>query len=227
MMELADYRDQFLRGQSSEGNHFTAKLESEANSIRQVIGNTAQPSQSDLERVRRFLIDVEMWKADCMEERTGNAVKNPPHQIWASLQGAITASRDLSALLSIMDLVGFGSSRDENTGIRRAKRATAVLRFLDPDEWGVVDWRTIAMLTFYKRNKFCMDRAVEDAKTLKKREAAKLFDVVDEKAALEIVEEYRSMRDQRSPRTVDVELALYGASFLAWPRSKKKTARRA
>lgn len=218
-MELADYR--------KSDDPFTTGLEAEARAIRQVIQTTDKPSESDLQRVRHFLIDVEKWKADCMEERTGNAVRNHARQIWESLRSAITASSDLAALLSIMNLVGFGSSRDENTGQRRAKRATAVLRFLDPDQWGTVDWRTIAVLSFYKKNHFDMGLALHEAKRHEVRTIASDFDLVDEKTALEIVQEYREMRDKRLPRTVDVELALYGASFLAWPRPKQPRHRRA
>lgn len=209
-MQLAYYR--------KSDDHLTTYLEKEARAIQQVIQDTAQPSASDLQRVQQFLIDVEIWKADCMEEGTGNAVKNPPMQIWASLQSAVTAANDLGALFSVMDLVGFGSARDENTGQRRAKRATAVMRFLNPNEWGTVDWRTIAMLSFYKNNRFNMDLALKEAKKHDMRTIASDLDFVDENMALGIVQEYRNMRDQQLPRTVDVELALYGASFLAWPR---------
>lgn len=209
-MQLAYYR--------KCDDRLTTYLEGEAQAIRRLIQSTAQPSASDLERVQQFLINVEIWKADCMEERTGNAAKNHPREIWDSLQGAVTASNDRSALLSIMNLIGFGSARDENTGQRRAKRATAVLRFLDPNEWGTVDWRTIAMFGFYKKNGFDMEMALEEAKKHDIRTIASDFDLVDERIALGIVQEYRSMRDQELPRTVDVELALYGASFLAWPR---------
>ena len=48
---------------------------------------------------------------------------------------------------------------------------------------------------------------------------ASLFDLIDEKMALSIVQEYRSMREPNLPRTVDVELNLYNASFVAWPRT--------
>jgi len=209
-MQLAYYR--------RPDDHRTTYLEEEAQAIRQLIQDRAQPSDEDFKRVQQFLIDVEIWKADCMEERTGNAVKNHPTEIWHSLQGAVTASDDTSALLSVMNLIGFGSARDENTGQRRAKRATAVLRFLDPDEWGTVDWRTIAMLSFYKKNHSDMEMALEEAKQHNIRTIASDFDMVDEGMAVGILHEYRSMRCHNLPRTVDVELAFYGASFLAWPR---------
>jgi hypothetical protein len=212
-MQLAYYR--------RSDDHLTTYLEREAQDIRQVIQGTAQPSVGDLKRIQEFLIDIEKWKADCMEERTGNAVRNPPMQIWASLQRAINAVNDVDALLSIMNLIGFGSAIDENTGQRRAKRATAVMRFLNPNEWGTVDWRTIAMLSFYKKNDSNMDFALKEAKKHNMRTVASDLDCVDENMAIGIVQEYRNMRDQQLPRTVDVELALYGASFLAWPRPKQ------
>jgi hypothetical protein len=193
----------------------TVYLENEAQAIKQLMQNTVHPSASDLGRTQQFLIKVELWKADCMQQRTGNAARNHPRKIWDFLQGAVTASNDRSALLSIMNLIGFGAAKDENTGQRQAKRATAVLRFLDPDECGTVDWRTIAILCFYRKNHFDMEMALEEAKKYDIRTIASSFDAVDENIALEIVQEYRSMRDQKLPRTVDVELALYGASFLA------------
>jgi len=221
-MELADYLENFLRGLSSEGHNFTARLEAEAKSIRSVILETpSKPAETELQRVKSFLLDVERWKADCMEELTGNAAKNDASQIWNALRTAITSSSDRDALLAIMNLVGLGSSKDENTGQRRAKRATAVLRFLDPNQWGVVDWRTIAILSFYKKNNYDINQAVQEAKTYDKREIASLFDLIDEEMALNIVREYRAMKDQKLPRTVDVELALYGASFWAWPRLRQ------
>jgi hypothetical protein len=209
-MELAYYR--------RRDDHLTTYLEGEAQVIRCLTQNTSQPSATDLERVQNFLIDVELWKADCMQERTGNAVRNHPRLVWDSLQGAVTASDDRGALLQIMNLIGFGSAKDENTGQRKAKRATAVLRFLDPAEWGTVDWRTIAVLCFYRKNHFDMEIALEEAKKHDKRTMASDFDSIDERMALEIIQEYRGMRYEKLPRTVDVELALYGASFLAWPR---------
>lgn len=133
--ELADYLERFLRGLSEADRNFTAHIEKEAIAICNMILQTPnEPSDIDLERAKRFLLDVERWKANCLEELTGNAARNTMKQIWEALRGAINASSDTAALLLIMDLIGFGSSRDEETGLRRAKRATAVLRFLNPSQ---------------------------------------------------------------------------------------------
>lgn len=221
-MGLSDYLEKFLSGLSEADRNFTTHIEEEAIAIRCIIlGTMNEPSEIDLERTKQFLLDVEKWKADCMEELTGNAARNTAKQIWEALRRAITTSSDLDRLLSIMDLIGFGSSRDEKTGLRRAKRATAVLRFLNPSEWGVVDWRTIALLSFYKKHCFDMDYTIQEAAKWDRNEIAALFDVIDEKTALSIVREYRGMRNEKLHRTVDVELALYGTSFLAWPRPNR------
>lgn len=227
-MHLSDCRQDFLRQLSPESHRLTAHLEAEARSIRDLVARAADsPSENDCARTRQFLVDVELWKADCMEDLTGNALRNSPRETWSAIQGALTARDDRVALLSIMALVGFGSSRDEHTGLRRAKRATAVLRFLDPDQWGTIDWRTTAILSFYKKADLDIGFALEQARRHSIGKIASDFDLIDEEAALQIEREYRKMRDERSPRTVDVELALYGASFLAWPRPDKRSRQRA
>lgn len=226
-MELFECYDNFMRGLSRQDHEFTARLEAEARNIRSMIlRHGSKPPESELHRVKSFLLDVEKWKADCREEQTGNAFRNEPDQIWSALRGAVTATSDLDALISIMNLIGFGSSRDEETGQRRAKRATAVLRFLDPDEWGVVDWRTIAILSLYEKHGYDMDNTIEEARRNKMQEMASLFELVNEELALDEVKKYRNLRNSKLPRTVNVELALYGASFLAWPRLKERGRRR-
>jgi hypothetical protein len=186
-MELSECYDNFMRGMSSQDRNFTARLETEAKNIRSVILlHGSKPPESEFHRVKNFLLDIEKWKADCLEELTGNAIRNEPSQISNALCGAVTATNDLDALTSIMNLIGFGSSRDEKTGQRRAKRATAVLRFLDPDEWGVVDWRTIAILSLYEKHAYDMNKAIEEARGNKMQEMASLFEFVNETVALDI-----------------------------------------
>ncbi len=219
-MELVHCLNSFMESLSSRNRAFTRSLETKAQSINSLIrqkGDTS-PKSEELRQVTDFLVEIEKWKADCREEQTGNAERNEPDQIWSALKQAVNASDDRTALLSIMTLTGFGSARDRDTGQRRAKRATAVLRFLNPEMWGVVDWRVCAILGLYKKNKLNIGLAIQAGQKYKMNEMARLYDVVDEDAAIDIVRHYRSWRTPKLPRTVDVELALYGASFLAWPR---------
>ena len=130
-MELTDGLDKYKS--DSAFYSFTVQLESQAQGILDLLDKYGdQPSQSALAQVKSFLLKVEKWKAGCLQQRTGNAVKNKENSIWYAFQGAVSAATDTEAILSIMKLKGFGSSVDDVTGQRRAKVATSVLRFLWP-----------------------------------------------------------------------------------------------
>jgi hypothetical protein len=147
----------------------------------------------------------------CLKERMGNAAKNSPREVWEAFRGALDTKTDVQSILSIMRLRGFGASQDEETGQRRAKVATGVLRFLKPDDWGVVDWRTIAMLGLLKNAKGNVDQALTLAKKEKAAELRSAFDIVDERGACEVNQEYRAMRGPTPlTRTVDVDMAVFG-----------------
>ena len=213
-----------MRKWGNQGRAFTRRLESEALTIKDLlIKQSDSPSTNDLKEARAFLLDVELWKADCLEEKTGLAAMNGNHEIWHALLGVINAVDDLRALRSVMTLVGFGSAKDEITGQRRAKRATAVMRFLEPDNWGVVDWRTAAFLCLYDHYKGDCEQVLKHGSNLlSAKEARDTWDVINEQLALQYVQRYRTMRDAAFTRAVDVELALYGASFLVWPPHKQR-----
>jgi hypothetical protein len=216
----------YLQTVFPQSNHdFTLALEKQGKEIVDlIIDHGNDPTYDDFDLAKRFLIGVELWKANCDGDQTGNAVRNPPQNIWIALKGAIIYSEDLEKLLSIMQLLGFGSSRDKESGKRRAKRATAVLRFLDPKMWGVVDWRVAAIIGLYENK---CNKDIESAINLGKKfsvaEMAAPYDVLNEKDAEYYEKQYRSisMHTPELPRAVDVERAFYGASFMAWPRQGK------
>lgn len=154
----------------------------------------------------------------------GNAGRNGEGEIWDALLGATTAHSDREAVLSIMQLTGFGSSEDGETGQRRAKVATAVLRFLLPERWGVVDWRNAVILGLLKEHgeTLVLERARQ--LPLEKRKAYKRdHDIIDEYGACAYNDEYRAMSKTHPqlPRAADVDMALFGVSLLAWPLPKK------
>lgn len=219
-MELRDYLDSFLKSLNRNNIDFTNFLEKEGQELRRLIKNySGNPSNLELQRVSDFLVNIEKWKADCREEQTGNAIRNAPGAIWSAIKQAINTSDDKIALLSVMGLTGFGVLKDRETGQRRAKRATAVMRFLDPDNWGVVDWRVIAILGFYRKNYPNIDLALQEAQKYKMSTIAQDYDLINESMAIEIEMQYRRWRTPKLPRAVDVEFALYGASFVVWPRN--------
>ena len=160
-------------------------------------------------------------KQKTVKERMGNAETNSQREVWNAFRVAVLAHNDLDAILSIMQLRGFGSSRDEESGQRRAKVATAALRFLKPETWGVVDWRTSAMLGLLVESKGDVDRALVLSKKHNARELREAYDLIDENGACAVNQMYRDRRDASSfPRTVDVEMAVFGLSMMAWPFPK-------
>jgi hypothetical protein len=184
--------------------------------VRLVSGRGYRANSRAATAPRDLLIRIEEWKAMCLKEQMGNAAENSEEAVWNAFRGALNAENDLEAILSIMNLKGFGSSYDED-GIRRAKRASAVLRFLKPHEWGVVDWRTSAMLGFLKKAGSNVDQAVTLAKKEKAGDLREAFDRIDERGACAVNDEYREMHSDSLVRAADVDMALFGLSMMAWP----------
>jgi hypothetical protein len=201
---------------------FTLKVENSAVEVFKLISKHGDaPNSAALSAAHALLLDIEKWKAMCLKERMGNAEKNSQRDVWNAFRDAVSARNDLDAILSIMQLRGFGSSRDEETGQRRAKVATAALRFLKPETWGVVDWRTSAMLGLLVESKGDVDRALVLSKKHNARELREAYDLIDENGACAVNQMYRDRQSTPSfPRTVDVEMAVFGLSMKAWPFPK-------
>jgi hypothetical protein len=147
-----------------------------------------------------------------------NAVQNTPASVWAAFCGAVIGMTDLTKIEAIMGLRGFGQSVDEETGMRRAKVASSVLRFLYPMEWGVVDWRTLAIRCALRRCKGDVDLALEAAGEDAAAEMRALFDLIDQHVVCCEVRAYRQMRAAAPlSRAADIDMALFGLSLSVWP----------
>jgi hypothetical protein len=220
-MNLVDGLRYYRESSDSDWN-FTLSVESSARDVLKLISVQGdKPSSSALAAAHRLLIDIEKWKAMCLKERMGNAEQNSPSLVWSAFQGAIAAVSDLDAILSIMQLRGFGLSVDEESGQRRAKVATAALRFLNPNKWGVVDWRTAALLGFLDKAAGNVDDALRFAKKERASDLRNALDIIDEHGACAINQMYRDrVSPPHFPRTVDVEMGLFGLSLIAWPLPK-------
>jgi hypothetical protein len=178
-----------------------------------------QPTPHALSEAKRFLIEVEKWKAGCLQQRMGRAVQNSEWSIWGAFQGAVRATSDVEAILSIMRLRGFGAAIDDESGQRRAKVATSVLRFLWPHVWGVVDWRVAVILGLLNKHSWDVDKALAEAKKQKAEELRNLYDIINEQAACEINQQYRQISKRHPgllPRAADVDMALFGLSLFVW-----------
>ena len=175
------------------------------------------PDAAAQQFAHKLLIDIEAWKGMCMRERMVNAVQNPPASVWAAFYGAVISKTDRDKIRSIMGLKGFGASEDEETGMRRAKVASSVLRFLYPQEWGVVDWRTLAIRSALRRCNDDVDQALKVAGQHDAAAMRALFDVINEDAVCGEVLAYRQMRTAAPlSRAVDIDMALFGLSLSVW-----------
>jgi hypothetical protein len=177
-----------------------------------------EPAPAALQTAKDLLLNIEKWKAMCLPSRMKNAKENSPKAVWKAFLRAINARSDVDAVRSIMDLKGFGSSTDAATGQRRAKVATAVLRFLNPEDWGVVDWRTCTMLDEMEKHAWNTDRAIKEARGLKAQTMRNRHDIVNEAMVCERNLQYRAKRS--SPplsRAADIDMALFGLSLHVWP----------
>lgn len=197
----------------------TLQIESSAVVVAKLISQyDNQPTPSALRAAYDLLLEIEKWKAMCLQQRMGNAGQNSEQTIWNAFRGALHAQNDRDAILSVMQLKGFGSSRDDETGQRRAKVATSAMRFLLPDRWGVVDWRTAAMLSFLGQSNSDVDQALLLAKKWTSNDLRDAYDVIDENAACTYNQMYRDRRvTPLFPRTADVEMGLFGLSMMVWP----------
>jgi len=209
----------YYKAYSHSDWQFTLEVERSAREVLSLIALQGErPDAKALAAAHHLLMDIEKWKAMCLRERMGNAEQNSQRDVWNAFRGAVGAANDVDSILSIMLLRGFGSSRDEESGQRRAKVATAALRFLKPETWGVVDWRTAAMLGLLIESKGNVDQALLLAKKHNARDLREAYDLIDENGACAYNQMYR---DRRAPssfqRTVDVEMAIFGLSLMAWP----------
>lgn len=218
-MELLDGLKQY----KSASDYYTLALplERKGRHVLELIGRYGNaPPVSALNEAREFLIDVERWKAGCLKQRMGNASRNSDSQIWSAIHAAAKSTGDIERLLAIMELKGFGSSRDDETGQKRAKVATSILRFLWPQEWGVVDWRVAAMLGFLHKNNWDVESSIDEAKLHQAKDLRDTFDIIDEMGASEYNKQYREISKRHTsilPRAADIDMALFGLSLLAWP----------
>jgi hypothetical protein len=193
------------------------KLEIEAKEILQLIEYKKTPTDDDIQDLNRiydFLIAVARWKALGDTEKTYHAAKNNPQQIWEAISNAAEANNanDASKTLSaIMRLDGFGKT----TG--STKVATAVLRFLWPEKWGVVDWRIARMLYHFEKDNWEISLSLEKAKLEEANDCSHMYSNIDEDRAIEINKLYREKCTPDLPRAADVDMAIFGLSLFAWP----------
>lgn len=221
-MNLIDGRNYYEHWQGSDWQ-WTRSIETDAEKVVESIKQQGdRPTTSALDAAYGLLLEIEKWKAMCLGERMIYGQQNSKQTVWGAFLGAVNASNDRDAILSIMRLKGFGSSRNESTGKRPAKVASAALRFLRPADWGVVDWRTAAMTGLLQESGGNVDHALKLAEKYRSEELRDVYkDNIDEDAACAYNQMYRGLQTGSSLlRTADAEMGVFGLSLMAWPIQK-------
>jgi hypothetical protein len=85
-----------------------------------------------------FVNRVEIWKAMGIQERILGVERNTDLQAQEAIKKAISSVTPKMQIESLHSLIGFGSSENKDYGrTQPAKVASAAMRFLFPDKWGV------------------------------------------------------------------------------------------
>jgi hypothetical protein len=222
---LVEARTWYVNSDLSFWN-FTQELERFAAKMKEVTARGDRGAEA-IKFADLLLQAIELWKAGCIEEQTGWAVHNKPDEIWDAFRDAIAfmdAGEDIKALLAIMSLKGFGKTKDADSREQRAKRASAVLRMFNPKQWGVVDWRTAAMIWALNQKNWDVRRAISLVKAdyPNRQKAKDEWDEIDEKIAVDVLNaRYRANRSDSLQDAADVEMAVFGLSFEVWAVNTK------
>jgi hypothetical protein len=89
-----------------------------------------------------FINKVETWKAMGIKKRIKGVGKNTSPQALQAITNVFNNQENKKKIEALHTLSGFGISQHKDYGTKPAKVATAAMRFLYPEEWGVVDWRS-------------------------------------------------------------------------------------
>ncbi len=193
----------------------TCQLEEEGAEILKLIEQYRDeiPPEDVLTRVYKFMIAVERWKLGGGGKKY--ARDNGKEAIWNALVDAVNAANaqnDDLALQAIMRLKGFGSGKSQ-----RAKVASAPLRFLMPDRFGVVDWRIAVVLELFGEYKGDVDRLEAAAREMTAVSCRKAHNLIGSARACGLIQQYRQIKEQMGfDRVADVDMALFGLSTRIW-----------
>ncbi|EOW9110998.1 hypothetical protein ACN1YD_003385 [Vibrio cholerae] len=183
------------------------KLEKEGAEILELISKYGvNPDYNVLKKAKQFLINVEHWKFMGLDMYQPNVHRNCALDIWDALIIASESDSDLKQLESLMELSGLGKSVGKD-GRRSAKVATAVLRMLYPEKWGVVDWRVGSILEV-------VDLRTKTINLSKVKNGYRRFKKIDAQQAVDMQLKYRMFSDLRAS---DVDMALFNVSLEIWP----------
>jgi hypothetical protein len=180
----------------------------------------------DKYEICEFVNDVMCWKVRGIKvDNLQNADEFDHYKILQAIS-AIESSNgcsserfqhDRDAILNIMSIPNLGYKSGTS------KVASAVLRFLDPKSWGVVDWRNAVMIKSFDLSEWKFCDAIEHYKMLTrchechKEHPKNLYKIISPYEAVGMNNLYRHISASYPllfPKASDVDMAIFACTLL-------------
>jgi hypothetical protein len=200
--QLKALLDKNIQGQKENSVlSITNDLDIRGEKVSQIF-NQSNYSNEDVIYVKKFTEDVEKWKF--MGRDTYSKDNNP--QYTFDLLKMANNSSYIDAINTISKLRGF-----------KVKTASALLRFLNPKDFGVVDWRNRAVFELMQKFNNNINEVIRQGKKITTYQASQIFKEVDVNMAYEMQLFYQSLRGSLISRAADIDMALFALSLIIWP----------
>lgn len=147
-----------------------------------------------------FLIDVQRWKNLYFGNHRDFLQLDAPEKIAGTIFDFFQAGSDGEKLQVLAKITRMGQLVNSMS----LKKSTMIAQFLDPTEWGMLDWRTVealGLMGFVDLN--------QDSASVNPQHG---FDLTFQRA----LQALRSCRSDEMPRALDVSLGFYFASLGPW-----------
>ena len=185
--------------------HFTQRIET----LGQETLRRLESNDFDAKQLRDFLIQVGRWKMPrSLESHQRNVKMNSDKDIIQVFQSLVQMQLDDERIATCTKLAGFGRSEGQT------RMASAILRFLWPAKYGVIDWRNWAVLS--NCGHAFLDRPLLKQLSPSPNALRNVFYGVSE--FVDYIGLVRTLCSELGLlRAADVDLALYSHSAGIWP----------
>ncbi|UAA37871.1 hypothetical protein KIH87_14375 [Paraneptunicella aestuarii] len=217
-IDSQEYVEKFKTLKNSDAYKRTQLLIQKGKQVKNIVKKREFPCGNDLQIVKQFIVDIESWKygmeiRGCkpfykrhLASNNASSITNAVTDVCSSVQ---QNKSDADVLKHLNYLKGMGSI-NENTDMSKIsqKMASAVLRLLYPEKYGVVDWRIAAVLT---NSKGSNSKLRDNFKTINASDASEMFELyrIISKQVL------NDTGEKISPG--DIESVLFDFSFQLYP----------
>jgi hypothetical protein len=148
-----------------------------------------------------FLIDVQKWKNRFFGKNRDFLELDAPEKIAGTFYDFFHAGSDCEKL-QVLCKITVGQDFNKTC----LKKSTMIAQFLDPSEWGMMDWRTVGILGLSREADLTKE-------TLSPQD---FFASVSESTFQRALQALRSCRCRDLPRALDVSLSFFSAGLELW-----------